>query len=571
MNKINNSYRIKKLLEKSLTYCKQGQLLEAKTIYHELLNIVPSHPDVLSNLGVIEMQIGDIYKGINYLEKSLEVNPRQPKAISNLGNGFLELNKNAEAINCYDLAIKLDHKLPEPYYNKARALKAITKYSEAIFNYQQAIKLNPYYFEALVNLGFLYYELKEFTKALDQYNSALSLNPQSSEAFYNRGIVYEKLGHPEKALSDYDSATKINPKNFTAFSSKGLLFIQLKDFRNAIFNFDCAIEANGNYYEAYFNKAILLLKLNDYKKGWQLFESRWQSVQENCFLRTSKPMLDRCDVIQKKILIWAEQGIGDQVMYTSLLKEVTESPNMFIVTADLRIISLLERSFKDVNNIKFLPSMTYIDESLYDFHLPLGGLGKFFRNSIDDFQSQPIGYLIADSKKTNYLKQKLKKEKIFNCGISWKSENKKVGAIKSLSLSKFFPIFQLSNLDIIDLQYGNTKVEKKLLSDNLGIEVISVDEVDNFNDIDGLASLINSCDFIVTSSCVTAHLAGALGKNTYLLVPYSGAGRMWYWHEGLKTSLWYPSIQIFSQAESGDWSVPINEIKEKIVEEILHD
>ena len=130
---------------------------------------------------------------------------------------------------------------------------------------------------------------------------------------------------------------------------------------------------------------------------------------------------------------------------------------------------------------------------------------------------------------------------------------------------------QLPNVDFIDLQYGDTKVEKKSLFNDFNIEVRSIGEIDNFNDIDGLSSLIDVCDFIVTISNVTAHIAGALGKKVFLMVPYSGAGRMWYWHESLNKSLWYPSIQIFTQTEAGDWSTPVNDIKEKIIEEISHE
>jgi ADP-heptose:LPS heptosyltransferase len=130
---------------------------------------------------------------------------------------------------------------------------------------------------------------------------------------------------------------------------------------------------------------------------------------------------------------------------------------------------------------------------------------------------------------------------------------------------------QLPKVDFIDLQYGDTKVEKKSLFNDFDIEVRSIDEIDNFNDIDGLASLIDVCDFIVTISNVTAHIAGALGKKVFLMLPYSGAGKMWYWHESLNKSLWYPSIQIFTQTKAGDWSTPVNEIKEKIIEEISHD
>ena len=129
---------------------------------------------------------------------------------------------------------------------------------------------------------------------------------------------------------------------------------------------------------------------------------------------------------------------------------------------------------------------------------------------------------------------------------------------------------KLPSINFIDLQYGDTSDERLNLKNEHSVTLSKIDDIDNFNDIDGLASLIDACDFIVTISNVTAHIAGALGKKVFLMVPYE-KGRIWYWHDGLKISLWYPTIQIFTQNEIGDWSVPINEIKGKIVEEIFDE
>ena len=129
---------------------------------------------------------------------------------------------------------------------------------------------------------------------------------------------------------------------------------------------------------------------------------------------------------------------------------------------------------------------------------------------------------------------------------------------------------KLPFINFVDLQYGDTRNQLSDLKSKHGIMLNKIDGIDNFNDIDGLASLIDACDFIVTISNVTAHIAGALGKKVFLIVPYS-KGRCWYWHDGLKTSLWYASIQVFTQTETGDWSAPINQIKEKIVEEISYE
>jgi ADP-heptose:LPS heptosyltransferase len=102
------------------------------------------------------------------------------------------------------------------------------------------------------------------------------------------------------------------------------------------------------------------------------------------------------------------------------------------------------------------------------------------------------------------------------------------------------------------------------------LKILSFDDLDIYNDIDSLFSLIDACDFVITISNINAHIAGALGKKTFLLAPFS-KGRLWYWHDGLEHSLWYPSIQIFTQSETGDWSVPINKVREKIVEEASYE
>jgi hypothetical protein len=109
----------------------------------------------------------------------------------------------------------------------------------------------------------------------------------------------------------------------------------------------------------------------------------------------------------------------------------------------------------------------------------------------------------------------------------------------------------------------NRQEEKDRIKSQFGTDIISVDFIDKFNDIDGLAALVNTCDFIITTSNVTAHIAGALGKKTFLLVPFN-QGRIWYWHDSINKSLWYPSINIYRQTESGDWIAPIMEIKKDI-------
>jgi len=154
--------------------------------------------------------------------------------------------------------------------------------------------------------------------------------------------------------------------------------------------------------------------------------------------------------------------------------------------------------------------------------------------------------------------------------LSWKSSSKYVGDAKSIELKNLSNILNISELTFLNLQYGDVDSEIDFIQSNFDIKIESVKEIDKYNDIDALISLIDSCDFIVTTSNATAHFAGALGKETFLLVPHSN-GKIWYWHENDEVSIWYPSIKIFRQDKEGLWTNAINNIAENLKERLINE
>jgi hypothetical protein len=137
-------------------------------------------------------------------------------------------------------------------------------------------------------------------------------------------------------------------------------------------------------------------------------------------------------------------------------------------------------------------------------------------------------------------------------GLSWRSSNKKLEKAKSAALHVFEPLLKLPNCRFVDLQYGDTAAERDAVARDIGVRVEHLDDIDNMNDIDGLSALITACDLVVTVSNTTAHLCGALGKETYVLVPY-GQARMWYWFHDRTDNPFYPDIKIRRQAKTHDW------------------
>jgi hypothetical protein len=315
------------------------------------------------------------------------------------------------------------------------------------------------------------------------------------------------------------------------------------------------------------NLSLIYLNLKKYSDGWSFYEKRLENEkwQNSFIIENKKPILHSFDFEGKKILVISEQGIGDQIMYLSLLNEIDSTRNEIIVALDNRLIDLFKRTFRHIGFIGFDVSINSLN---YDYYLPSCSLGKFFRNSGDSFKNQKVAYLKSDESKTKNLKNKLTANGNKLCGVSWKSKNPEFGEHKSMALTEYLPILNLDKINFVNLQYGDTQEEIKNLKFQYNVSIEEIDGIDLFNDIDDLVALVDACDFILTSSNVTAHIAGALGKETYLLVPYA-KGKIWYWHDGDKKSLWYPSVQQYFQSENGSWDNAIPEIKDEIQRKYL--
>ena len=222
---------------------------------------------------------------------------------------------------------------------------------------------------------------------------------------------------------------------------------------------------------------------------------------------------------------------------------------------------ILSRSFPD---IIFVDNNATLDISLYDTQISFGSLPMII-NMNPVMVGRRVPYIFANEVLTTTLKNAPSLNKLLKCGVAWKSKNNKLAKDKSILLSDLNDIFQVDGYEFINLQYGDTQEEIKDLEKNYGAKLTTIDGINLFDNIDGLLSIIEACDLIVTTSNLTAHLAGALGKTTFLLVPYS-AGRIWYWHEEM-TSSWYPSIYLYSQGQNLEWNGAIKDIASRLKNE----
>ena len=476
------------------------------------------------------------------------------------GDCYVSLKQYQLAISCYDEAIRLSPNNLNVYPKKIEALRLNDDLEKSLLVCNQTLKIFPNNSDLYFHQAIIFHKLGEFMKAVDSYNKSIKLDPKNANAYCNKSDSLENLRRFDEAIISAKEAIKIKPDLSLAYFNLGVAAMQTRDFNLSKNSFDKAIDLEPDFAKYKFAKATLLLLFGDFKNGWSLFESRWN--MEKPFspkIITSQPEWN--GVKNSKLLVWAEQGLGDQIMYSALLPDLNQKCKNLIAQVEPRLISLLTRSFGHI--CTFYPDDKPIKVD-YDEHIAMGSLCKYLRNDEKDFESSRYGFLKDDQARTTEIKNDLlnlipKENKI--CGISWGSISPKTGIHKTLPLKNFIEMLSLEGYSFVSLQYGDTKNEIKEVKNKLGIDIISYEKVDNFNDIDGLVSLIQACDTVVSVDNITCQLSGALGKETHVLLTY-GSG--WIWMVDRSDNPWYDSVKIYRQEFNEAWSNLFERLKENL-------
>ena len=538
-----------------------GRLEEALSDFNRALSIDPNNAFALNNSGQILKERGDLSQALKNFNLAISLNKNYADAYNNRGKTLFLQGKVEDALMNYKEAILLKPDLEDGYYNLGTALAKLKHFVHAIKAFDRAIELKSDYTQAYNNRGVVFKELRRFDEALVYFDKAISLDSSYADALNNRGITYRELGRFDESIKDLDKAISLKPDFKEAFNSRGNTQRDLQHFDLAMEDYNHAIQLDPEYVYAYWNKALCMLHLGDFGSGWPLYEWRWKrdkSISGEPII-TSKPMWS--GESDKTIFLWSEQGIGDEIMFASLLPELQQTSTHVILNCDKRLIPLFKRSF--MGNISFCDDKDTVDENSYDFHIPIGSLPLILRPTLSSFKEGSKAYLKCQQSKADELKLALlEKQKEILVGISWLSKSKIPGAIqRNVELAEIAQHLNKPNIKLVNLQYGDVSGEIKNLKDNQNIDVIQIEEIDNKNDIDGLAALIMACDHIVTIDNATAHLASALGAKTKLLLPIN---HDWRWGQEKTTSYWYDSLQLYRQRQLNDWETNLLKISSEI-------
>ena len=451
-------------------------------------------------------------------------------------------------------------------------LISLKKYDQAKKAFLEGIKIEPTYIASYNNLGHCYTLVNEKDNALKIFKKGLRIDPDSPEVINNLANYYNNNGEYEKALKYYFEAFKTDNKNSSIISNIAIAYFNLGNNKKAEKFCKKAYLLNPN--DDLIKKAysMLLLKQQKYKEAWKIFDGRLK-LEEFSFKNTKHyniktKLWNNEKSIKKnsKILIIKEQGVGDEILYSSMYPDLLKSHPNTIFEADERLISLFDYSLNDNKKNKFYPFGAFSNDikklENFDTIMYAGSLGKHFRNSIANFPK--TNFLRVSKKNIEKINTKLNHLNKLKIGISWRSKREHLGKFKSINLSSLLPILKIKNVDFINLQYGDTENEVKNFNMKEKTNIQTIDSIDLFNDFESIAGLLCSLDLFISVSNSTVHLAGSLGVPTWLIKPINHAA-FFYWNQPSNQTPWYSSIKIFSS--SSNYKATILKIKNQLVKE----
>lgn len=382
--------------------------------------------------------------------------------------------------------------------------------------------------------------------------------PEFAQHVYKAGFAKAEEGNYDEAINILGNVAAALPIFTATMLQIGRCHWEMHRWEAAKKYFNVAAQLEPDNDDAGWTVGLLALQMGDFLNGWKGYERRWGSKSfKSPKLHTKHPQWERYKNL-KKPLVWCEQGVGDQILYASLIEALAREVDEVTVMIDLRLVNPLHRGCK-AKNVRFVSHNTKIKMSEHDSHIPIASLGKYFIREVKDIApSVSRAYIKADPERVELLRKEYGlREGEFVVGLTWCSTAPVIGQHKSIPLESLRPILDLPNVKFLNLQYGDPQQEGVDFHPNL-----ITTHIDTFLDIENVAALMEICSVIVSPSCANVHIAGALSKPVLLL----DANKLWYWNNRVgNQSLWYPGVKIFQRTDmNAPWDLQLSQVKEEL-------
>ncbi|MEA2939277.1 MAG: hypothetical protein QOC56_2781 [Alphaproteobacteria bacterium] len=545
---------IAQAIEEAATLFRQGRLAEAEKICTRVLKAKSDTFDALHLSGLIKFRGGKPAAALALLESALKLDPRSAQVLANLGMTLAALGRDAEALAAIDRSLALAPGSFEALNSRGNVLLKLDRAAEALAAFEQAIAREPRFLEARLGRGNALVVLGRLEEAVAECDAVLGALPAHAEAHHNRGNALSGLGRNVEAIAAFDRALALRPGYVKALIGRGVALHALNRHQDAIANFDQVLANDRDNADAHNNNAMALLTLGDYRRGFEAYEWRWQRTGMPARRRSfGKPLwLGEYPLSRKTILLHAEQGLGDTIQFVRYAPLLARSGAKVVLEAPPALKPLLER-------VAGVASVHARGEALpaYDVHCPLGSLPRALRTERATVPAD-MPYLKAGEERIAKWRARLASLPAPRIAVAWSGSAAHVNdRNRSIALARLEPLLSLDHVSFMSIQRDLREADAEVLArlprlTHLGAEL---------DDFDDTAAVVSLADVVVSVDTAVVHLAGALARPTWILVPFCPD---WRWGLDREDAPWYPSARLFRQGAPGDWDGVIARVREAL-------
>lgn len=565
------------LRERGLALHRAGQLAEAERVYVEVLRHDPADWRVHLNLGgallalrrdrealasfdaalTLQPECVEAHHGrgmalqrlqqpeaaLGSFDAALALQPNSAELCNSRGNALRRLQRLAEALLSYERALALQPELAAAHNNRGLVLQALGKHREAAESYQRALTLQPRFAEVYNNLGTVQCELGEPAAALASCRRALELQPGMRGMHGNLGNALRDLERPEEALAEYELALREAPQDAASHCHHGNALFDLKRMGDAIASYDRAIALAPHYARARFNKSVCLLLAGDFAQGLPLYE--WRKRLEHAMVPPlAAPIWHGAeDLAGRTLLIYADQALGDTLQFCRYAHLAQQRGAQMIVRVQPQLTELLASLGPDIRVIAPGEEPRGCDYQCALLSLPLA-----FATTLQTIPAA-VPYLAADPRRVAHWREQLGAGG-FRVGIVWQGSRHRIDVGRSVPLEMFRPLATVPGVRLISLQKGAALEQLRAAQAGFAVETPGEPFDQGPQAFLDSAALMSALDLVITCDTALAHLAGALGRATWVALKHVPD---WRWLLDRADSPWYPSLRLFRQPRHGDW------------------
>ena len=541
-------FDINQSFHEAVTLQRQGKLRDAEKVFTRVLKAAPDHFDALNLLGTVKAQLGRMGEAHRLLSAAVKINPRAAGAWANLGQVLHVLKRNDEALESLDKARALDPADLAILNQHANALLSAGRAEQALAEFQELLARAPPHPETRLNCGIAYATLGRHQEAVAEFDAALAAMPFHPGVHYNRGLALYELGRYAAALGAHDSALASAPEHAGAWLHRGRALAALNRLDEAVKSYGKARAAGKDHPDIQFSEALALLTLGDYRAGFEKYEARWRRSGMPAPQSRRGPLwLGDYPLARKTVLLHAEQGLGDTIQFARYVPLLAPTGAKIVLEVQGELTALMARldgGAKIIARGEAPPP--------FDVHCPLGSLPLALRTEPGSVPAQ-IPYLSADDASLAKWSARIGALARPRIAIAWSGNPSHYNdRNRSLAFVRLAPLFAHAaaqaggGAEFISIQRDVRDEDAPGLAAETRVTHVGAN-LDNFTDT---AAVIALSDLVISADTAVAHLAGAMGRPLWVLIPFAPD---WRWTLSGEASPWYPTARLFRQAAAGDW------------------